>query len=147
MYKVYVVKMGDTFESIARDHNITLEELNRLNGNMISLIPGMQLIVPNNEKYNTYVVKSGDNLYAISVKYGVSLDSLISLNGLNKNDYIYPGQQILIPDSELEIYTTIENDTLQSVSSNLGISIEELLNNNDKIYLEEEQPIKYKRRK
>ena len=147
MYKVYMVKIGDTLESISNEHNTTVDELRRLNSNMISLIPGMQLIVPNSEGYNTYVVKSGDNLYAISVKYGVSLDSLISLNGLNKNDYIYPGQQILIPGSDLEIYTTTQNETLQDLSNKLNISIDEILNNNDKIYLEEEQPIKYKRRK
>lgn len=146
MYKIYMVKPGDTIDKIARDYNMSLDELKKLNGNIISLYPGMQLIVPNNEEYVNYIVKTGDNLYAIASKYGVTLDSLLLLNGLNKNDYIYPNQQILIPSSDLEIYNTLENETLNDILKKLNITIEDLLATNEKIYLEENQPIKYKRR-
>ena len=146
MYKVYMIQAGDTIESIARDFNTTVDELRKVNGYIMGLFPGMQIIVPNNEESGMYIVKSGDNLYSISNKYNVSLDSLLSLNGLNKNDYIYPGQEIIIPNSSLEIYTTVENDTLKSIANKLNISIEEIIKENDNIYLEEAQPIKYKRR-
>ena len=146
MYKVYMVKLGDTLENIAKEYNLTLDELKRINGNIISLYPGMQLIVPNNMDYTSYVVMPGDNLYSISSKYGVSLDNLVTLNGLNKSDYIYPGQKLLIPSTNFQIYTTMSNDTLKSVSRKLNTTVEELINSNDEIYLEENQPIKYKGR-
>lgn len=146
MYKVYMVNVGDTLESVAGNHNISVEELRRINGDIVSLYPGMQLIVPNNVEYMGYVVIPGDTLYSIASKYGVTLDNLISLNGLNKTDYIYPGQQLLIPNADMGIYTTTQNDTISSILKKLNITLDELLNLNANIYLEENQPIKYKGR-
>ena len=147
MYKIYMVKLGDTVESIANEHNVKVDELKRINGEIVSLYPGMQLIVPNNMEYMTYIVMPGDTLYSIANKYSVSLDNLVTLNGLNKSDYIYPGQQILIPNNDMEIYTITQNDTLKGVLRKLDITLDELLSNNNEIYLEENQPIKYKGRK
>ena len=83
-----MVKPNDTLELIAMNHNVSVSELKKINGDILSLYPGMQLIVPNIVDYQVYEVITGDNLYTIANKYGVSLDNLITLNGLNKNDYI-----------------------------------------------------------
>lgn len=146
MYKVYMVKPNDTLDLIAMNHNVSVSELKKINGDILSLYPGMQLIVPNIVDYQVYEVITGDNLYTIANKYGVSLDNLITLNGLNKNDYIYPGQQLLIPDIETDIYTT-NDDTLNGILKKLNINLDELLSFNNEVYLEDGQPIRYKGRK
>ena len=67
------------------------------------------------------------------------------INGLNENDYIYPGQEILVPNEGVSIYVT-ENDTLRDVASKLGLSEEEIVKQNETLYLLPEQIIIYKKR-
>ena len=55
------------------------------------------------------------------------------------DDFIYPGQEILIPKSEYSYYITKAGDTLDTVSGMFKISKEKLLNNNSTIYLQEGQ--------
>ena len=50
-----------------------------------------------NPFYDSYEIKKGDTLYQISKEYNVNTKLLAQLNGLNLDDYIYPGQTILIP--------------------------------------------------
>ena len=78
-------------------------------------------------------------MYSIASRYNTNEDYLLKINGLDKNDYIYPNQQILVPKENVEIYITKENDTLKGVANNFRISIEELVNQNNEIYLKEEQ--------
>lgn len=145
MYSIYVVETGDTLDIIARKSNTSIEEIKRLN-NLVSLYPGLQIIVPNNNKnyYTSYTVEKGDTLYNISNKYGVNLKSLMYLNGLNEDDYIYPNQTILIPNKNLNIYMVKKGDTLNDLTNKTGETLDKLLDNN-KIYLEENQTILYER--
>lgn len=88
-----------------------------------------------NEYYEYYTIKTGDNLYQISKRYNVNPELLTALNGLNPNDYIYPGQVIMIPKSGYSYYLTKEGDTLDTVANTFGNSVDELLKNNNVIYL------------
>ena len=88
-----------------------------------------------NEYYEYYTIKSGDNLYQISKKYNINPELLMALNGLNANDYIYPGQTLMIPKSGYSYYLTKEGDTLDTVANTFNNSVSELLNNNNVIYL------------
>jgi LysM repeat protein len=45
-------------------------------------------------RYHT--VEKGDTLSGISAKYGVSVSELRRLNNVREDQYIYPGQKILL---------------------------------------------------
>ena len=50
--------------------------------------------------FQYYKIESGDSLYKIAKKYNVNPNLLANLNGLDMDDYIYPNQVILIPNTE-----------------------------------------------
>ncbi len=146
MYKIYKVTTGDTLESIAKKFNTTVKNLQEINDkDYISM--GELIIVPNDRKsdwFDVYTVKQGDNLYAIAQKYNISLIDLLNINGLDKDNYIYPGQEIMVPKSNVKVIVTKEDETINSASKRLGLNNEELLYQNDNIYLLPEQLLIYK---
>ena len=148
MYQIYQIQANDSLASIAGKFNTTMDELRRLNGMGFNymLSPGNYIVVPNmNESiYTTYIVEQGDNLYSIAQRTGTDVQTLLVLNGLDEKNYIYPGQEMLIPNNNVGIYLT-EQDTLGGVSEKLGISIKDLIDQNDTIYLLPEQIIVYKK--
>ena len=81
-----------------------------------------------NPFYDSYEIKKGDTLYQISKDYNVNTKLLAELNGLNIDDYIYPGQTILVPKKNVSYYITKEGDTIKSVSKVFQVTEEELLN-------------------
>ena len=151
MYKVYQFTDGDTLSNVARKFWTTEENLKKINGidgDNISIRPGSFVIVPinnmNSSFLTTYVVKKGDNMYAIAKEFGVDEDTLLSINGLEKNDYIYPNQEILIPSNSTKLYITKNGDTLKSVTKELGISINQIYTPTGEIYIKEDQMLMYK---
>ena len=50
-------------------------------------------------KIKTHLVKEGDTLSSIARLYSISLNSIIDTNNLKDKNYIYIGQNLLIPDS------------------------------------------------
>ncbi len=141
MYNVYQVRYDDTMDSIASAFGITKDELAMLN-NINNLTYGDFIVVPNSSNdFFKYEIKKGDNLYGIASKYGTTIENLISLNGLNKNDYIYPGEVLLIPKSKIGRYEVKEGDTLNKILA--LTSIEDILDNNSNIYLLPNQVILY----
>jgi len=144
MYSVYQVMSNDTIESIANKVGVSTNELLSLNG-INTVIQGQFIVVPNNSMFDTYVIKSGDNMYEIANRYNIDLDDLLAINGLNKNDYIYPNQEILIPKGDMMIYITKENDTINTIVNKMGISIDEFIRENGNLYLTADQIIKYRR--
>ncbi len=110
---------------------------------------GEQLVVPTDSQqlFDTYIVIQGDTLYDIASKYNVTVDNLALLNGLDKQDYIYPGQEILVPKSDVKFYITNPGDTLVSAADILETNVEELIAQNKIIYLLPEQLLTYKKEK
>lgn len=95
--------------------------------------------------YDSYEIKKGDTLYQISKDYNVNTKLLAELNGLNLDDYIYPGQTILVPKKNVSYYITKDGDTLKNVSDIFGVSEENIIRDNKTIYLISGQMIYYKR--
>ncbi|MDQ3247798.1 MAG: LysM peptidoglycan-binding domain-containing protein [Chloroflexota bacterium] len=44
-----------------------------------------------------YVVQAGDSLLAIAQRYNITLDEIIAANGLKDANYLFSGQQLIIP--------------------------------------------------
>ena len=115
MYNVYQVMFGDTLESIANKYGITIDELVSINGNS-NIGYGDFIVVPSKiSDFMNYTVLEGDTLYTIASKYNVSVDSIVALNGLNKDEYIYPGEVIIIPKSSINTYVVKEGDTILDI--------------------------------
>ena len=149
MYEIYDIKDGDTLESIAYMYDITVQDIKDINGDVSNFRAGGNIIVPKkrNAYFDTYSIKKGDSLYAISKEYGLSPSLLAGLNGLNLNDYIYPGDSILVPKSGVSVYITAQGDTVDSVIRGMNANRDVFLKENDRIYLYPGQLIVYKEEK
>lgn len=91
----YVVKLGDTFYSIAKKYNISVNDLknaNNLNDNL--LIIGQELVIPSSND-NYYIVKSGDTLYSIARMHNMTVKELEDKNNLTSN-VLSVGQKLII---------------------------------------------------
>lgn len=147
MYKIYKVSQGDTLESIAKKFNTTVKKLREINGKEY-IIMGELIIVPNtieSDIFDMYVVQKGDNLYSIAGNYNISVNDLLSINGLDKDNYIYPGQEILVPKENINFIITKKDDTIRSASEKLGTNMDDLMAFNESIFLVPEQLLVYKR--
>ena len=149
MYEVYMVKMGDSMESIATSHDIDVDKLRKINGlfSPNEVVVGSLLVVPvmGKRNYQYYTVKKGDSIYEIAKKYGIDYNLLLQLNGLDKDDYIYPNQSLMLPAEGIEFYLVKENETLQDILRKKRVSADDLIKNNDKIYLREGQLLKFQK--
>lgn len=136
--KIYVVKSGDSLWSISKKYGVSVEDIkdaNNLSSNLLNI--GMSLIIPEKEilpeDATIYIVSSGDNLYKIASKYNLTVDELIEYNNLVTTN-LNIGQQLLIPiqkeDNDL-IYIVKRGDTLYSIASKYGISVNKLKNYNN----------------
>lgn len=138
MYTIYQIMPGDTMNNLAMKFGTSMEELRRINSLPFNydFTVGEQIIVPNNTNpFLYYTVKKGDSLYALSQKYNVDIDTILKINGLSKTDTIYPNEQILIPQSNVNLYIVEEGDTLKDISNKSNRDIQTLLENNEMLYL------------
>ena len=144
MYTIYTFRYGDTLEGIASLYNTTVDELKKLNGfNLDGISIGNQLVVPNigRDALKTYIVITGDTLYDIARRNNVDVNTILLLNGLNKNDFLYPGQEIVLPATTGNLYVTKEGDTLEMLLDMNNILFEDLMRRNKNIYLLPDQMI------
>ena len=150
MYKIYQVEYGDTIDVIADKTKTTVDNIKKINGfnDDSDLAVGSLIIVPkdSNEYFKLYKVRQGDSIYSISKLYSVDPSTLLLLNGLNKDDYIYPNQEITVPNDDIDIYITKSGDTINYIVSNLGINADELNKENENIFVIEDQLIIHKKR-
>ncbi|MBQ3309314.1 LysM peptidoglycan-binding domain-containing protein [Candidatus Saccharibacteria bacterium] len=93
----YVVKDGETMESIAAKYGLTTDQI-RWSNNLTStnVYAGQTLLVPSSPGI-AYTVKNGDTVESVSAKYGSSVDQIVSLNDLEKDHSITPGTVIFLP--------------------------------------------------
>lgn len=90
----YVVKSGDSLWKIAKNNNVSVDDIKKANNLKTDILQiGQKLIIPNTE--TIYTVKSGDTLYAIASKYNTTVQNIKDINNLNSNT-ITVGQKLLI---------------------------------------------------
>ncbi len=143
MFDKYTIKQGDNLEIIAKKFNTTVDMLKDINNMEYSTLlrQGMEIIVPKNKEqyFEYYTIEKGDNLYQIARRYNINPELLAALNGLTMNDYIYPGQEILIPKSGYSYYITTEGDTLDIVANRFKVDKDRVMRENETIYLMPDQ--------
>lgn len=148
MYEIYKVQTGDTLDSIANKYGTTQTLLLQINGlpDSYTPLPNFEIIVPLNQNstYKYYTVKKGDNMYRIAEENNVNYELLLQINGLEKDDYIYPNQTILLPKNGLSLYLTKQGDTLSEILENFNTTYQEIKEKNPNIYLAPEQIIVFK---
>ena len=125
MYDTYVIMENDTIDSISSKFNTSPEILYQLNGYVLNLVPGNSLVVPRNNSnlFDYYMVSKGDTLYKIAQDNNIDANLLAQLNGINKTDYIYPNQTLLIPKAGSILYITGVGDTLGEIAKGLNVSL------------------------
>ena len=142
MYNVYQVKFNDTLDTIANAFGISKEELLSINNMKGNIGYGDFIVVPTNKSnFVNYTIKKGDTIYGIASMYNVPVDNILSINGLNKDDYIYPGENIMIPRIGVGTYLVQEGDTIKDVIK--YSNMDDIMMMNDKIYLLPNQLITY----
>ena len=114
----YKVKPGDTLSEIAKNNNMSLNDLVELNGfpdSSVKIMVGQKLKI-----IGKYTVKSGDTLSEIAKDNRISLYELVKLNGL-------PNHKVTIKVGQiLEIYSSGSNkpsDKQKSLKSKTGLHI------------------------
>ncbi len=149
MYTVYKIENSGSLSEIANMLGIDISILSNLNGisNDAYLTEGSYIIIPksSSENFITYMVKPGDTIIEIARQNGLDYRQLLSLNGLDKDQYIYPNQEILIPNRNVYFWITGTEDTLEEVASKLGANSSAIVDQNKSIYLKPEQLIIYKK--
>jgi len=106
----YIVEQGDNLSSIAKKHNITIEELkkwNNLQDNTIQLESKLKIaditigeekesVAPKSEIKNVeYIVQKGDNIGSIARKNNVAVSDIKMWNDL-KDDNIQLGNKLIV---------------------------------------------------
>ena len=151
MFEKYILQPEDTLDVVAKKFNTTVDMLKDINNIEYgtSLRVGSEIIVPKNKEqyFEYYTIEKGDNLYQISKRYNINPELLAALNGLNMNDYIYPGQEILIPKSGYSYYITTNGDTLDIVANRFNVEPERVMRENETIYLMPDQLLVTRRQK
>lgn len=133
----YTVKAGDTLYGIAKQFQVSVDQLKKVNtisSNIISI--GQVLTIPTNtvplaQTTVSYKVVSGDSLWAISKKYGTTVDAIRNANNLT-SDRLFVGQSLVIPASgsaqaQAEAqpikYTVKAGETLYSIARQFNITV------------------------
>lgn len=135
---IYVVQKGDTLYSIARNNNVSIDDLIRINNlNNPNLYIGQELYIPSKEEsstseYEIYTVKKGDSLWKISKEYDITIPKLTELNNLT-NYNLQINQKLLVPkkDKRENTYIVQSGDSLWSIAKKYNLTVDELKEKNN----------------
>lgn len=96
-YDIYDVQKGDSLWKIARDNNISVPELIKINNlKDLTLQINQKLLVPKTSKdYSIYIVQKGDTLWSIAKKFNMEVSELKRINNI-ENNLLSVGQELII---------------------------------------------------
>ncbi|WP_092008724.1 lytic transglycosylase [Marinobacter daqiaonensis] len=112
----HVVKRGDTFWDIAREHGVSVRQVAAWNGMAPGdpLVPGKKLVIWSRDASAAtgtavasanrsgmvrkvgYRVRKGDSLSTIANRFAVNISDIASWNDLNTARYLQPGQSLVL---------------------------------------------------
>ncbi|PJF44185.1 MAG: hypothetical protein CUN55_05275 [Phototrophicales bacterium] len=123
---IYLVKGGDTIFGIARELEVSPDDIYAANPELLQNPDSLQIgqalrvpfcvsdeptfppaqisVTPNITSTDTegniiHIVQSGDTLFGIALRYDVSVEAIVAANEdlFSENTPIYPGQELIIP--------------------------------------------------
>ena len=98
----YIVRDGDTMESIAAEKGLTTDQIRWSNGlKTTAVAAGDQLLLPKKVAGIVYTVKSSDTMDVIVSKYGSNSQEIVALNNLETAADISEGMKIVIKNGTL----------------------------------------------
>ena len=136
---VYIVQKNDTLYSVAKNNNISVEELIKINNlSNPNLYIGQELYIPKKEEqttieeYDIYTVKKGDSLWKISKEYNITIPDLKNINNLSDLT-LQINQKLLVPKKKNENNTYIvqKGDTIWSITRKNDLTVDELKEKNN----------------
>ena len=133
----YVVKKGDSLYKIAKEYNVTVDQLLKANGLTSALIyPNQVLVIPLNNNgsiyFVEYVVKENDTLEKIASMYNVTLNDLKNYNNLDKL-YLVDDQVLTIPQMSMK-HEVVATDSIDYILRKYDMTLQELVDlNQDKL--------------
>ena len=97
---VHVLKKNETLYSIARQYDVSVDEIVRTNNinDPTDLPVGMRLTIPG--RGSVYTVLKGDTLYGIARTNGLTVEELKGHNGLGEGYVLKIGDVLMIPGRE-----------------------------------------------
>ena len=119
----YTIQPGDTLWKIAKNCNVNVDDIIKLNNLESTVIyPGQKIKLSescaakqdNNEyseKEDYYTVRKGDTLYSIARLFGTNIQEIIDDNNL-QSDLLTIGQQLIVPRNNYIKYVVQPGDTL-----------------------------------
>ncbi|MEQ9219880.1 MAG: LysM peptidoglycan-binding domain-containing protein [Cyclobacteriaceae bacterium] len=161
---VHEVSPGQSLYSIAKQYDITVEDLLEWNGlrKHDPINPGQKLMIvapfemsstqeyvesavpPPSGNERKHVVEPDDTYYSVSRKYGIDIGDILNRNQLHVDMPIKPGQELIIPSaspgkettpaqvSNSKTYTVQAGDTFYKIARHFNLSVEKLMEINNK---------------
>lgn len=129
---IHKVRRGQNLTVIARQHEVTVQELrdwNKLRSDELAI--GQRLRIPRKDR-EIYIVRLGDTLSGIADHHDISLSLLRKLNGL-EGSRIYVGQQLKLRPTPLDeaVHVVRKGESLSEIGRQFGLSVTELKRIND----------------
>jgi LysM repeat protein/predicted nucleic acid-binding Zn ribbon protein len=130
------VREGETLVSIATLYGVTVEEIQAANNLADALIrTGDELIVPvaipesqvssgsTVESRFEYTVQAGDTIISIANRFGSTVEEIVIANSLTANDFILPGDVLMIPVREVpaEVLASTEEGSAEAAPGSSGV--------------------------
>jgi len=141
----YTVVSGDSLSVIAEKFNVKTADLKRWNllsgksrirtGQKLTVYTAAQQHVTQSAKDQTYTVQFGDSLSIIADNFKIQTADLKRWNKLNDQQYIVPGQQLIIRSragSKLQqpmnrvVYTVQNGDSLSVIAAKFSVKTTDL---------------------
>lgn len=108
----YTIKKNDSLWQIAKDHDISMNTLRKLNDlYKDTLFPGQKIYVP--KKITNYTVKTGDSFNSIAQQFQTEIKYIITLNNLSEN-HVIEGQKLKIPITQQKESIPITQKTIKT---------------------------------
>jgi len=93
----------------------------------------------NPESPKVHIYLPGENLVELALKYDVAVQDLLEANQLTEHSIVFPGQKLVIPENtraDIEPKLPLEHivaigESITSIASKYGLSVEDLRNIND----------------
>lgn len=131
----HTVAKGDTFYSISKKYNLTIDELCKANNckkdDVLKI--GQVLVIPQKQpfpeakitmpqKTDTYTVQKGDTLYSIAKRFDISVDILKILNEMSGST-IKVGQKIVVPQKTESVASLAKTDDKNTVKQPAPVTV------------------------